>query len=203
MSRTLEGLNLVLTTERLLLRPVDVDDVDLLWPDMSDPEIPRHMAWEAHTGKEQTAAFLEGEVARRKGGRGVTWAIFREGEFCGIVSLIGVTRTHRALTYDKGEIAYWLGRRCRGQGIMTEAGRRVLAFAFEELRLHKVWVGHFVGNAASENLIKRLGFRYVGEQLDEFCKAGVWYSHRMYEILDREWSAAVATTTGSRGALNG
>ena len=187
----LQGLNLVLETEHLLLRPLELADLDLIWPDISDPEISKHMAWEAHTDRAQTVEFLKNEQARIETGKGITWAIFKDDSFCGIFSIIGVVRSHRALTYNKAELAYWLGRRYQGQGIMTEAGKRVLAFAFEELGLHKVFVSHFSVNKASENLIKRLGFRYIGEQREEFQKDGVWYDHKLYELLKVEFAALV------------
>lgn len=183
------NLNLVLKTDRLLLRPLELADVELIWSDISDPEISKFMAWEAHKDRTQTIDFLTNEVARRKAGNGITWAIFKDNSFCGIFSLIGLLRQHRALTYNKAELGYWLSRRYQGQGIMTEAGRRVLQFAFSELGLHKIFVSHFSVNEASENLIKRLGFRYVGEQHEEFKKAGVWHNHKLYELLDKEFGA--------------
>ena len=184
---TPEAQGLILRTERLLLRPLELEDVDLLWPDIADGEISKYMAWEAHTDRSQTLNFLKGEVARRQAGQGITWAVLKDGSFCGIFSIIGLVKTHRALTYNKAELAYWLSRKYQGQGIMTEAGRRVLQFAFKELGLHKLFVSHFSINKASENLIKRLGFRYVGEQVEEFQKDGVWHNHKSYELLEREF----------------
>src|SRR5215813_4851945 len=175
-----------LRTERLLLRPLTTDDVDLLWPNISDPEISKQMAWDAHTERSQTLDFLRNEVARREAGKGITWAVFMDGSLCGIFSLIGLVRKHRALTYNKAELAYWVGQEYQRQGIMTEAGRRVMQFAFSELKLHKLFVSHFSDNLASEKLIKRLGFRYVGEQLEEFQKNGEWHNHKLYELLESE-----------------
>jgi [ribosomal protein S5]-alanine N-acetyltransferase len=170
-----------------LLRPLELDDVDILWPDISDSEISKLMAWEAHTNKFQTVEFLKAEVARRDAGNGFSWAIFLGQSFCGIISLIGLTRGHRALIYNKAELAYWLGLRYHRQGIMTEAARRVLRFAFQDLQLHKVVVGHFGNNEASENIIIRLGFRFIGEQQKEFKKNGIWHNHKIYEILETEF----------------
>ncbi|SRR5258708_5082565 len=181
------NLNVTLRTERLLLKPLAIEDVEVLWPDIADPEISSQMAWQAHTDRTQTIDFVRNEIARREAGKGVTWAIFKDGSFCGIFSLIGLVRSHRALTYQKAELAYWLSRKYQRQGIMTEVGRRVLQFAFKELGLHKVSVSHFTTNAPSENLIRRLGFRYVGEQIEEFQKNGVWHDHKNYELLDREF----------------
>ncbi|MBL8203419.1 MAG: GNAT family N-acetyltransferase [Blastocatellia bacterium] len=184
--------SLVLMIDDLKLRPLELNDLDLIWPDISDPEISKYMAWEAHTDKAQTLAFLQGEITRRESGQGMTWGIFKDGAFCGIVSLIALTRSHRALTYNKAELAYWLGRAHQGQGIMTAAVQRVMQFAFQELGLHKLCVSHFGVNEASQRLIQRCGFRYVGEQIEEFQKDGIWHSHHLYELLDREFRAAQA-----------
>ena len=54
---TPETQDTILRTERLLLRPLELDDVDLLWPDIADGEISKYMAWEAHTDKSQTVNF--------------------------------------------------------------------------------------------------------------------------------------------------
>ncbi len=70
---------------------------------------------------------------------------------------------------------------------MSEAACRILDFGFRELCLHKISVSHFSTNAASEKLIKRLGFRHVGEQIEEFEKNGVWHNHKIYEILHSEF----------------
>jgi RimJ/RimL family protein N-acetyltransferase len=187
--------DLTLRTERLVLRPLTLDDVDLLWADISDPEISRQMAWEAHTDRSQTIDFIENEVARRETGKGITWAVFKDGSFCGLFSLIGLVLKHRALTYNKAELAYWVSRKYQRQGIMTEAGRRVLQYAFGELKLHKLFVSHFSNNVASENLIKRLGFRYVGEQVEEFQKDGVWHNHKLYELLESEFQSTHSGAT--------
>jgi RimJ/RimL family protein N-acetyltransferase len=174
-------------TERLLLRPVEVSDVELLWADISDPEIAKLMAWNAHSHRSQTLEFLKSEVERYQSKRGVTWVILMDGAFCGIISIISVTRTHRALTFDRGELAYWIGRKFQQRGIATEAGRAVVKHAFQKLGLHKLVVSHHSGNMSSQALIKRLGFRYIGTQKAEFRKNGVWYDHWLYEMLDSEW----------------
>jgi ribosomal-protein-alanine N-acetyltransferase len=182
-------INLELTTPRLRLRRLLPSDAASMWPDMADPEISRWMAWDAHRDPQQTEAFIAYEQARWEAGRGVTFAVLEKDRFCGIVSLIGLTRIHRALTYNRAELAYWLGRAHRGQGLATEAGTVVLRFGFGPLGLHKVHVGHFGANAASQALIERLGFRHVGIQRQEFCKDGVWHDHHLYEMLDKEFAA--------------
>lgn len=179
-----------LSTTRLLLRPLEAGDADMIWPDMTDREISKLMAWDAHTDKAQTQAFLTNEVVRRRERRGVTWAVMLGDQFCGIVSVIGIVRTHRALTFDRGELAYWVARRHQRQGIATEAARAVIPFAFAQFGLHKIVVSHHSGNMASRSLIQRLGFRHIGVQRAEFQKDGMWFDHWLYEMLaqDHHWS---------------
>jgi ribosomal-protein-alanine N-acetyltransferase len=178
----------VLTTARLSLRPITSGDADVLFADMADPEISRFMAWQPHQDVSETRHFVDNEIERIATGRGVSWLIFRGDEFCGLVSLIGILRRHRALTYERAELAYWLARRWQGQGLMREAIEAVLAYAFDRLRLHKVVVSHFSVNRASAKVIEGSGFRKVGEQVEEFEKAGVWYNHTCYELLEREFA---------------
>ena len=174
---------LTLKTDRLVLRPITVEDVDVVYPYMNDPEISRYMSWNAHSNRDETHAVLERLEAETRSGKAYTWAIVRASEFCGIISLISILRTHRALTYDRAELAYWLGREFRGQGIMTEAASRVIDFAFNRLGLHRLTVSHVTENAASESLITRLNFTYIGEEREAFQKAGKWFHHKLYDLL--------------------
>lgn len=187
---SMSGVMLVqkLETNRLLLRPIELGDEALLWPDTADPEISRYMAWEPHSDITQTRKFVQFEVERIGNNKGVTWLILtRQNEFCGIVSVIGLLLKHRVLTYNKAELSYWLNRKSQGKGIMTESIRRVQSFCFDTLKLHKLVVSHFSCNTASEKLILRTGFRYIGEQREEFQKNGTWYNHKCYELLESEY----------------
>jgi RimJ/RimL family protein N-acetyltransferase len=183
--------NPILRTTGLLLRPMQTGDAALLWPDIADAEVARYMAWTPHSEPAQTEAFVVHEVARLQAGKGCTWTILQDGGFRGIVSLIGITATHRALTYNRAELAYWLGRAHQRQGLATEAVGRVVEFAFRDVGLHKLTVSHFGPNLASRALIRRLGFRYVGEQRQEFRKEGIWYDHHLYELLDQDYLGAI------------
>lgn len=176
---------MTLTTERLELRPIRNEDAPGIWPHVSDPEIARYMSWEPHESLDVTRRFIEDVVRRMEQGSTVSWTIRERpsGSVCGLVSLIAIMRTHRALRYDKAELAYWIGQPFQGQGYATEACRAVLDYAFGELNLNKVTVAHDAENAASAALIRRLGFRRVGIEHRHFQKNGRWIDHIIYELL--------------------
>ncbi len=181
-----------LKTERLTMRPVCVEDADALWPHLSNPEIPRDMAWEAHQEFAETIAFLKRAEEGLELGHTVHWAVLLNERIAGLFSLIAIKRQHRAITYDRAELAYWLAPEFQRKGIMTEAGIAAIRFSFEKLGLNKLVVSHHVGNVASEKLIKKLGFRWMCRENRSFCKWGNWIDCEHYEMLSSEWQDANA-----------
>lgn len=180
---------MTITTARLALREIEEADAERIWPYVSDPEISRHMSWHAHRSLDETRAFIADVRARMQAGSTLALVIIdrASGSVCGLVSLIAIMRTHRALRYDKAELAYWLGSEFRGRGYATEACRAVLQYGFENLGLNKVTVAHALENGASRDLIRRLGFREVGIEYRHFQKDGHWIDHVTYELLKCDW----------------
>mgnify|MGYP003638441030 CR=1 FL=1 len=176
-----------LTTTRLELRPVEVSDAETFFPLLSDPEISKDMAWSSHSTVEQSQAFLEDAVRALEARRAIHWAVRREGRIVGLFSLIDICGRHRAIEYDRAELAYWLAPAEQRQGFMTEAGRAVIAFAFRDLGLNKLVVAHHVGNAASEGLILKFGFRKLYYEHEAFRKNGISIDCIHYDLLRSTW----------------
>lgn len=179
-------INTILRTERLLLRPLCLEDLDRIWPYVSNSEISIEMSWNPHKTKEQTLTFLK-DVESAFGRTSYTWAVLFGDKFCGIFSLIAIKKTHRALTYNNAELAYWLGPEFQGKGIMTEAGKAVLKFAFDVLDLNKIFVSHHSVNSNSKKLIERLNFRFLYEEKRAFMKNDEWKDVCHYEVLKSEY----------------
>jgi RimJ/RimL family protein N-acetyltransferase len=180
---------MTISTPRLLMRPIEDSDAEAIWPYVSDPEISRFMSWNSHESIQTTHDFIADVRQRMAEGKTIAWVVrLRESaRVCGIVSLIAILRTHRALRYDKAELAYWLGPEFRGRGYATEACRAALDYAFDVLALNKVTVAHAMENEASRDLIVRLGFRQVGIEYRNFSKNGHWVDHVIYELLHSDW----------------
>ena len=59
------------------------------------------------------------------------------------------------------ELGYVLSKTYWGQGLMPEAVRAVIAYAFDTLDLDALTAGHFVHNHQSQRVIEQCGFTYV------------------------------------------
>lgn len=190
---------LVLRTERLLLRPSRTDDAPLLFEHCADPRVSRHMTWAPHRDPGETKTFLERCVQGRRKGAGYTWCLFEGGQFRGFVGVEGVVREMLAVRYDRAELGYWLGMPYHGRGLMTEAAGAVVAFAFGRLALHKVVVRAMAGNAASLRVIEKLGFTRVGVARSDVRRDGAWHDHVAFEMLADD-AAARRLQSGSRAS---
>ncbi|HAZ14903.1 MAG: hypothetical protein A2X86_21235 [Bdellovibrionales bacterium GWA2_49_15] len=81
------------------------------------------------------------------------------------------------------ELAYRLRRPYWGQGLGTEVSRAMLQYAFEELEFSEVYAFADPQNAASLNIIKKLGFTFHGK---------IMYAdvpHHVFVLLKKDWKA--------------
>src|SRR5207244_1300970 len=72
--------------------------------------------------------------------------------------------------HDHGEMGYWIGLPYWNRGYCTEAARSVLAFAFAEIGLHRVFAHHLVRNPASGRVIQKIGMAFEGVHRDAIKK---------------------------------
>src|SRR5262245_10328390 len=77
------------------------------------------------------------------------------GTVVGACSLIDVDKKSRS-----AELGYWIGKPYWGKGYATAAGRRVLAFGFNEIGLRRVVSNCLMRNRASYRVLEKLGFRF-------------------------------------------
>ncbi|SFC57252.1 ribosomal-protein-serine acetyltransferase [Alkalibacterium subtropicum] len=95
-------------------------------------------------------------------------------------------------TIQSGEIGYWLGSAYTGKGIMARAVKSMLAYAFEELALHKVEIWAAEENAKSRRIPERLGFVQEGTRRDDELIGGKYITMIIYGMLENEWHQAKA-----------
>jgi ribosomal-protein-alanine N-acetyltransferase len=79
-----------------------------------------------------------------------------------------------------------------GQGLASEATVALVEFGFDELRAHRLWAHVFVGNTASENVLRRLAFRYEGCKLQSFYVRDAWHDLQTCAMLRSEWEKRLA-----------
>lgn len=166
-----------LTSDRLCLRAWTAADAAGLYAFASDESMAMAGA-KPHESIEESRACLQGFIES-----GEVWAIALRTDDTpiGWIGLHGGSRHGRYR-----ELEYAVAPGCRGQGYATEAVRRVLAHAFDDLALLVVAVCHYPENAASRRVIEKCGFTYEGtlRRYSKNRKDSVRYS-----MLREEWAA--------------
>jgi len=92
----------------------------------------------------------------------------RAGEACFVLmldgTLVGACGIDRRGD-DGVELGYWLGAGYWGRGLMTEAARAVIDYAFGDLRHESLQAGARVSNPASRRLLEKCAFQWTGVRL--------------------------------------
>lgn len=170
----------ILETERLLLRPLRRSDEKDLFAYASDPEVSRHVLWEAHKTVRDSRMFLRAAIRQYRRGMPGTFAItLRDsGRMIGTIGFMWVNVDHRS-----AEVGYSLSRDYWNRGIMTEALRRVIAFGFQELGLNRIEAQHETDNPASGRVMVHAGMQYEGTLRQRLRNKGKFVDVSLYAIL--------------------
>ncbi|GAC1436877.1 MAG: GNAT family protein [Chloroflexota bacterium] len=169
-----------LRTDRLLLRPFtprDAPTVRLLAGAAEVAATTLHIPHPYPAGAAE--AWIDGHAEAAAAGRAMTWAIARDAGS----AVLGAIGIHPVAAHNRAEIGYWLGVPYWGQGYMTEAARRVVAFGFEEIGLHRVQATCLPRNKASSRVMEKAGMTYEGLLRGYVRKAGVYEDLAMYAVL--------------------
>ena len=149
----------LLSTERLVLRPVTADDHTALLAHWTQSDVRRFLFDGAALSAAEVAETIEDSIGDfAVGGFGI-WLI-ELGSAAGLVStaagLVG-TAGLRPLQESGLEIFYSLAPGAWGHGYATEAARAVVEYGLGPLGLPEVLAEVDEGNTASVAVVKRLG----------------------------------------------
>lgn len=123
--------------------------------------------------------WIEGHAASWAAGKSITWAVTRRPDDV----VIGALSLRLIPAHHRGELGYWIARSEWGRGYATEALRGAIAFAFDELQLHRVDAHHFVENPASGRVMLKAGMTHEGRRRGAVFRAGVPRDLEEYAIL--------------------
>ena len=175
-----------LSTERLLLRPFAFDDVDDVLAYASDPEVARYVPLPQPYTRDDAVEFIARQVLADWSTQPL-FAIVLEHRVVGGIGL-RIQESH-----EIAELGYALAKPHWGRGLMPEAAKAVIAWAFERYDLHKVYSFADTRNRRSWRVMEKLGMtreailrghhKFRDEHIDD----------AYYGILRTEWDQLQAT----------
>ena len=205
-----------ISTERLVLRPLEASDAPDVFEYQRIPEVLRYLPWperdraEAyeHTAKRAAARVLEGD------GDFFVLAMTLPG-VPSVEASTGVASTGGASSVESPsvestrdrvigdmmvrvssakhaqlELGWVVHPDFQGKGYAREAAVAIRDFAFETLNPHRIQAFLDARNEASAGLCQRLGMRREATILEEQYNDGEWQDTALYGVLRREWVGA-------------
>ncbi len=175
-----------LETDRLLLRKLTEADVEDLYDYASQDKVTKYVPWHTHRSREDTQKFIAYALQQYKNHALAPWGIEykKNGKLIGTIDFVSWQPFHH-----RAEIGYVLSPDYWGQGIMTEAGKRILAFGFEKMDLVRIYARCTVENTASARVMEKLGMSFEGILRKEAFIKGKHYDMKIYSILREEWAS--------------
>lgn len=154
----------MLETKRLIMRPWRETDAESLYEYAKDPDVGPPAGWPPHTSVENTRQIIRDVLSAPE----IYAVCLKDGTAIGSIGLKMKGHTNMTDREDECELGYWIGKPFWGQGLIPEAARELIAYAFRELGMRGVWCGYYEGNEKSRRVQEKLGFvyRYTTEGLD-------------------------------------
>jgi ribosomal-protein-serine acetyltransferase len=98
--------------------------------------------------------------------------------------IVGTCGFHQIDSFNqKTEIGYWLAKEYEGRGIVHRAAKKLIAFAFCSLGLHRIELRSAVENIKSQRLAERLNFRFEGIARQSCKLPSGFHDMRLYSLL--------------------
>lgn len=171
---------MVLTSERLDLNPLTIEDFEEIHELHSQPMVAQYNTIGIPEDISETVLLMEKAL---KTPVEDLWVIRKKesGEFVGEIGLKLSSEKYR-----KGEVHYSLHPDQWGNGYATEALKMVINFGFSHLKLHRLEAGVAVDNLRSVSVLERVGMQREGLCRKILPLQTGWADNYMYAILDED-----------------
>jgi ribosomal-protein-alanine N-acetyltransferase len=148
----------VMETTRLIIRLWTRNDLHDFYNYAKVPGVGEAAGWPHHTSMDESKQILE-KFIEIEG----NYAIELKSNHK-VIGSIGLHIRDELLDgyahLKQREIGYVLSKAYWGQGLMSEAVKAMIIYAFETMKLELLTVGHFVGNTKSKRVIEKTHFMY-------------------------------------------
>ena len=170
--------------DRIYFRPIEVEDGPTLQRWVNDPRI-----WSTLGHRLPINGVREKEWIEKLGqdekhiNLGI---VVRDGD-----RLIGSAGLHDICQINRSaEFGLMIGdTEAHGQGYGTETAKLVLRYGFEELNLHRIWLGVYSHNTRAIRAYEKAGYVYEGTLRQAHWKHGAYRDVLFYSVLRDEWIA--------------
>lgn len=102
--------------------------------------------------------------------------------------IVGLASTHQIdWMNQRTSIGYWIKNDMMNKSIATEATAVLMGYLFEKLKIHRIYIQAATGNAASNRVIQKLGYKFEGVLRDNERIGDRFVDHNIYGMTDDDF----------------
>lgn len=167
--------------DRVILRPVSVEDVPLMLKWINNPNVRKYLSVPFPTTEGEEMEWIENLHKRKQ--NDVTLAIEVDGKIIGTMGLHRIHWRNRVATTGTliGEEDFW------GKGYGTEAKMHLLNYAFNTLNLRKICSSVLAFNERSYRYGLRCGYREEGRLKQHHFHDGQYHDEILLAVFRDDW----------------
>lgn len=154
----------IIETERLILRPRKLEDVDDMVEGLNNLNVSK---WLSEFPYPYTKEDAIKAINKKRNNAYIFSIVLKENKK--VIGGVGIIITDPIEKIGKGGI--WINEKYQKKGYGKEAFKARIKFAFEELNLSKIEDGFFVDNEKSRDMQLSIGYRETGIIEKNICKA--------------------------------
>jgi RimJ/RimL family protein N-acetyltransferase/ubiquinone/menaquinone biosynthesis C-methylase UbiE len=159
------------------LRPWQLSDIDSLVEHANNPEIAKFMTdgFPSPYTIENAKTFID--FANQKNPVSI-FAIAIEGRAVGGIGIHPQADIQR----KNAELGYWLSQKYWGKGVVTEAIKQMIDFAFKTYDINRLFARPFGTNTASQRVLEKAGFKLEAKLEKTLFKNGEYLDELIYSV---------------------
>ncbi len=177
----------MLVGKKVTLRTLTLADVNQAYVNwMNDPEINKFL--ESRFQKQTMDSVRHFVQHMDESEDSYLFGIFENGTgaHVGNIKIGSINQRH-----GFADLGYLIGsKRHWGKGYATEAIKLASAFAFNELKLHRLHAGCYETNVGSMKALRKAGFSYDGLWIDQLLREGKREGHAFFSLLKEQYETA-------------
>jgi RimJ/RimL family protein N-acetyltransferase len=170
----------LLTSERVVLRPFEEEDVPVIREASRDPYIPLLTSVSKSDDAVEARRYIERQRSRVVEGVGYSFAI---ADATTNLPLGQIGLWHRDLAYERASIGYWVVSSHRRAGVATAALRTISEWRLRLSELHRLELYVEPWNEGSWRSAERVGYQREGLLHDWRIVGDRWRDMFMYSLV--------------------
>lgn len=177
----MKKLKSIFEGKRVIVRKLKCSDVKDIYKNINSKNVTKWMSNKSYPlDKNKILKYIKKTIKDEKENKVATFgiALKENNRIIGVIDL-----SHIDIKNKNAEIGYWIGEKYWGKGLIMEAIGIVLKFAFNRLRLHRIYATLCEENVRSERVLKKCLFKYEGLLRDARYKHKKWHNELIYSIL--------------------